>query len=124
MVVQDRGSVGSLLAEEASTNREEPMRHFLSIVSTLTLALLISGQVVAQQPPVQSPITRTVVAAMSVLGHSLPIHSARVPNNVRYASDSDQIADMPRMTRSANSYRIAAMQRMSRGADYQHHVGE
>jgi quercetin dioxygenase-like cupin family protein len=63
MVVQDRGLVGSLLAEEASTNREETMRHFLSIVSTLTLALLISAQVVAQQPPAQSPITRTVVAA-------------------------------------------------------------
>jgi hypothetical protein len=28
---------------------------------------------------------------MSILGHSLPINSAPVPNNVRYASDSDRI---------------------------------
>src|ERR1039458_8001891 len=27
---------------------------------------------------------------MSVVGHSLPIHSAPVSNNVRYASDSDR----------------------------------
>lgn len=61
--MKDRGSVGRLRAEEASTNREERMRHFSTIVSILTLALLVSGQVVAQQPPAQSPITRTVVAA-------------------------------------------------------------
>jgi hypothetical protein len=30
---------------------------------------------------------------MSALGHSLQTHSALVPINVRYASDSDQIAD-------------------------------
>jgi hypothetical protein len=30
---------------------------------------------------------------MSALGHSLQTHSARVPIYVRYASDSDQIAD-------------------------------
>jgi hypothetical protein len=29
------------------------------------------------------------VSRMSLMGHSRPIHSARVPNNVRYASDSD-----------------------------------
>jgi quercetin dioxygenase-like cupin family protein len=39
------------------------MRHFLSIALVLTLALLVSGRAVAQQPPAQSPITRTVVAA-------------------------------------------------------------
>ena len=39
------------------------MRHFLSITRALTLALLVSGQAVAQQPPAQPLITRTVVAA-------------------------------------------------------------
>jgi quercetin dioxygenase-like cupin family protein len=42
------------------------MRHFLSIASVLTLALLVSGQAVAQQTPIQPPITRTVVAAMKL----------------------------------------------------------
>jgi quercetin dioxygenase-like cupin family protein len=38
------------------------MRHFLAITSAFTLAVLVGGQAVAQQPPAQ-PITRTVVAA-------------------------------------------------------------
>jgi len=38
---------------------------------------------------------------MSALGHSLPTHSAPTPTNVRCYSNSDQIADMPRMTLSA-----------------------
>jgi quercetin dioxygenase-like cupin family protein len=39
------------------------MRHFLSIASAFALALFVSGQAVAHQPPAQPPITRTVVAA-------------------------------------------------------------
>jgi len=39
------------------------MRHFLSIASAFALALSVSGQAVAQQPPAQPPITRIVVAA-------------------------------------------------------------
>jgi quercetin dioxygenase-like cupin family protein len=39
------------------------MRHFLATTSALTLALLVGGQAVAQQPPAQPLITRTVVAA-------------------------------------------------------------
>jgi quercetin dioxygenase-like cupin family protein len=39
------------------------MRHFLSIASAFALAQFVSGQAVAQQPPAQPPITRTVVAA-------------------------------------------------------------
>jgi hypothetical protein len=38
-----------------------------------------------------------------VLGHSRPSQLAPVPNNVRFASDSDQIADMPRTTLCAIS---------------------
>jgi len=34
---------------------------------------------------------------MSALGQSQPMHSAPVLIDVRYASDSDQIANMPRM---------------------------
>ena len=49
-------------SKTASTNREESMRHFLAITSALTLAVLVSGQAVAQQLPAQ-PIARTVVAA-------------------------------------------------------------
>jgi hypothetical protein len=37
------------------------------------------------------------------MGQSLPTHSAPVPTNVRYASNSDQIADMPGTTLSARS---------------------
>jgi quercetin dioxygenase-like cupin family protein len=50
------------VSKTASTNREESMRHFLAITSAFTLAVLVGGQAVAQQPPAQ-PITRTVVAA-------------------------------------------------------------
>jgi quercetin dioxygenase-like cupin family protein len=39
------------------------MRHFWSIASAFALALFVSGQAVAQQPPAQPAITRTVVAA-------------------------------------------------------------
>jgi len=39
------------------------MRLFLSIASAFAVALLVSDQAVAQQPPAQPPITRTVVAA-------------------------------------------------------------
>ena len=39
------------------------MRHFLSIASAFAVALFVSDQAVAQQPPAQPPITRTVVAA-------------------------------------------------------------
>ena len=42
------------------------MRHFLATTSALTLALLVGGQAVAQQPPAQPLITRTVVAAMKL----------------------------------------------------------
>jgi quercetin dioxygenase-like cupin family protein len=48
---------------QSSTEREESMRHFLSIASAFAIALLVSGQAVAQKPPAQPPITRTVVAA-------------------------------------------------------------
>ena len=41
------------------------MHHFLAITSALTLAVLVGGRAVAQQPPAQ-PITRTVVAAMKL----------------------------------------------------------
>ena len=44
---------------------------------------------------------------MSVLGQSLPIHSGPVSANVRNASDSDKIADMPRMTLCAIRDRCA-----------------
>ena len=37
----------------------------------------------------------------SVVGHLLPINSAPVPNNVRYASDSDRILRRSKMTLSA-----------------------
>jgi hypothetical protein len=40
---------------------------------------------------------------MSALGQSRPIHSAPVPNNVRYASNSDRILRRSEMTLSANS---------------------
>jgi len=40
---------------------------------------------------------------MSALGQSLPIRSAPVPNNVRYASNSDRILRRSEMTLSANS---------------------
>jgi hypothetical protein len=40
---------------------------------------------------------------MSALGHLLQMHSAPVPMNVRYASDSDQIADAPRRPLCAKS---------------------
>ena len=50
---------------------------------------------------------------MTVKGHSLPIHSARVPINVRYASDSDQIADEAVCRLSANSGRTAQASRPS-----------
>ena len=40
---------------------------------------------------------------MAASGQSLPMHSAPVPNNGRYASDSDQIGEMPRTTLSAIS---------------------
>src|SRR6202162_4144289 len=53
-------------SKTASTNREAYMPHFLSIASFWTLALLVSGQAVAQQTPIQPPITRTVVAAMKL----------------------------------------------------------
>ncbi len=42
---------------------------------------------------------------MSALGHSLPMYSAPVPINVRYASDSDQIADAAGCRLSAKSGR-------------------
>jgi hypothetical protein len=40
---------------------------------------------------------------MSALGHSLQTDSAPVPINVRYVSDSDQIADEAECRLSANS---------------------
>jgi hypothetical protein len=40
---------------------------------------------------------------MSALGHSLQTHSAPVPINVRYASDSDHSRHGSELTRSANS---------------------
>ncbi len=42
---------------------------------------------------------------MSALGHSLPIHSAPVPTNVRYAPNSDQNGGSMRTTLSAISVR-------------------
>jgi hypothetical protein len=39
---------------------------------------------------------------MSVLGHSRPSHSAQVPNNVRYASNSDRILRRSEMTLCAD----------------------
>ena len=39
---------------------------------------------------------------MSALGQSLPIRSAPVPNNVRYASNSDRILRRSEMTPCAN----------------------
>jgi hypothetical protein len=42
-------------------------------------------------------------ADMSALGHSLPIHSAPVPINVRYASESDRNIAVPRMNAIAKS---------------------
>ena len=53
-------------SKTASTNREKSMRHFLATTSALTFALLVGGQAVAQQPPAQPLITRTVVAAMKL----------------------------------------------------------
>jgi len=38
---------------------------------------------------------------MSESGHSLPIHSASAPNNVRYASNSDRILRRSEMALSA-----------------------
>ena len=43
---------------------------------------------------------------MSASGHSRPMHSAPVPTNVRCYSNSDQIADMPRVTLSATFYMV------------------
>ena len=40
---------------------------------------------------------------MSALGHSRPIHSAPVPSNVRYASNSDHSRHRSEVTRSAKS---------------------
>jgi hypothetical protein len=40
---------------------------------------------------------------LSALGHLRPSHSAPVPINVRYAPNSDQITNKPRMTLSARS---------------------
>ena len=40
-------------SKTASTNREKSMRHLLATTSALTLALLVGGQAVAQQPPAQ-----------------------------------------------------------------------
>jgi hypothetical protein len=40
---------------------------------------------------------------MSVAGHSLPIHSAPMSNNVRYASDSDHLRHECEMTLCAIS---------------------
>jgi quercetin dioxygenase-like cupin family protein len=50
-------------SKTVSNDWEESMRHFLSIASAFALALFISDQAVAQQPPAQPSITRTVVAA-------------------------------------------------------------
>src|SRR5450830_437050 len=40
---------------------------------------------------------------MSQLDHSLPMHSAPVPTNVRYASNSDRILRRSKMTRCVES---------------------
>ena len=47
----------------------------------------------------------SIEATMSEMGHSLPIHSAPVPTNVRYASDSDRQPSQDRLTLSAKSSR-------------------
>ena len=43
---------------------------------------------------------------MSVLGHSLPMHSAPASNNVRYAPDSDRSSHESELTRSAMCGRL------------------
>jgi hypothetical protein len=53
---------------------------------------------------------------MSPLGHSLPIHSARVPNNVRCRSNSGQTRVRPNCPLSANSVRFAATPEQSKSA--------
>jgi len=48
---------------------------------------------------------------LSALGHSLPMHSAPMPTNVRYTSDSNLILRRSKMTRCAKSRYRASITR-------------